>query len=200
MVSLQLYGELGSLFGSERKLNVSSISEAVHALNMMFPKMRRYLHLQEKRGVFFQIVIDNNPISYLAQFGQRLLTNSIVKIIPIPLGSYGSGIGSSNTANSGIAIGIGTLFVVAGALMIASGVAAPIGIALIFGGVALMAMGVIGLLSPQPKFKPEEDKRTSYSFDGVIDAARQGNPVPLVYGRMLINGLTVNSVIRTSSI
>lgn len=198
MIKLFLYGDLGKKFGERKVFNVLSLNELFRALSSNCPQFRRYLHLQEKRGVFYQIIVNEKQISCPHQMNNNFHSNTTVKIIPVPLGNFGSGIGSSNKTNSALALGIGTLFIVAGAFMLANPVLAPIGVALIFGGVSLLAMGVIGLLSPQPKFQPEDERKGSYLFDGMIEAARQGSPVPLVYGRMLINGLTINSTIRTS--
>lgn len=197
MIKLLLYGDLGKKFGETKQFSVRSLHELFCALSSNNTNFRRYLNLQEQRGIFYQIFVNDKQLSCTQQMGNNLSVDSVVKVIPVPLGNFGSGIGSSNKTNSALALGIGTLFVVAGAFMLATPLA-PVGVALIFGGVSLIAMGVIGLLSPQPKFQAEEARKGSYLFDGMIEAARQGSPVPLVYGRMLINGLTINSTIRTS--
>jgi len=44
----------------------------------------------------------------------------------------------------------------------------------------------------------DEAKKQSYLFDGILDTSREGLPVPVVYGRLLVQGITINSEIDTN--
>ncbi|WP_426771195.1 hypothetical protein [Enterobacter cloacae complex sp. 379K3] len=51
IVLVRLYGKLGTLFGREHRLSVSSVREAIRALCIMLPGFERWLDTSEGRGV-----------------------------------------------------------------------------------------------------------------------------------------------------
>ncbi|WP_323154868.1 tail assembly protein [Pseudomonas alvandae] len=63
-------------------------------------------------------------------------------------------------------------------------------------GLALTAGGVIQMLSPQAKGLGTQDSpnnRPSYSFNGPVNTSVQGNPVPLLYGRMIVGSAVISA-------
>ena len=63
-------------------------------------------------------------------------------------------------------------------------------------GLALTAGGVIQMLSPQAKGLGTQDgpnNRPSYSFNGPVNTSVQGNPVPLLYGRMIVGSAVISA-------
>ena len=64
-------------------------------------------------------------------------------------------------------------------------------------GAALALSGVVELLSPRPKTKNQDGTETlsSYYFDGPVNTELQGNPVPLIYGRVLTGSQAVSASI-----
>lgn len=63
-------------------------------------------------------------------------------------------------------------------------------------GLALVAGGVIQMLSPQAKGLGTQDtpnNRPSYSFNGAVNTSVQGNPVPLLYGRMIVGSAVISA-------
>jgi len=63
-------------------------------------------------------------------------------------------------------------------------------------GIALVAGGVIQMLSPQAKGLGTQDSpnnRPSYSFNGPVNTSVQGNPVPLLYGRMIVGSAVISA-------
>ncbi|AMB86660.1 phage tail protein [Pseudomonas agarici] len=63
-------------------------------------------------------------------------------------------------------------------------------------GIALAAGGAIQMLSPQPKGLGTQDgpnNRASYSFNGAVNTSVQGNPVPLLYGRMIVGSAVISA-------
>ena len=52
------------------------------------------------------------------------------------------------------------------------------------------------MLAPQPKTPgaPERpENRPSYAFDGPVNTAAQGNPVPVCYGRLIVGSQVVSA-------
>lgn len=59
-----------------------------------------------------------------------------------------------------------------------------------------MAGGVIQMLSPQQKgisAKDNPDNGASYNFNGPVNTSAQGNPVPLLYGRMICGSAVISA-------
>ncbi|SCZ74077.1 hypothetical protein SAMN03159324_05182 [Pseudomonas sp. NFPP18] len=60
----------------------------------------------------------------------------------------------------------------------------------------MVAGGVIQMLSPQAKGLGTQDSpnnRPSYSFNGAVNTSVQGNPVPLLYGRMIVGSAVISA-------
>ena len=81
--------------------------------------------------------------------------------------------------------------------LVGAGFASSIGLI----GVSLVLGGVAQLISPTPKISSGEDStndpRKSYSFSGIQNVARQGVPVPVVYGEMIVGSVTISAGINT---
>lgn len=66
-------------------------------------------------------------------------------------------------------------------------------------GVSLAAGGVVQMLSPQAKLSTDSnngDTSTSYVFSGAVNTTAQGNPVPLLYGRMTVGSAVISAGIE----
>ena len=128
-------------------------------------------------------------------------------IAPVVTGAGGNGMGIGQillgVALIGLAFipGVGT----ATAAAIAKGAAAgftSVGTALFGLGASLVLTGIAGLISPTVQ-TPTSDtkKKESFIFDRAAELTTQGYPVPLLYGRYLIDaGLIVSSSITTEQI
>jgi predicted phage tail protein len=85
------------------------------------------------------------------------------------------------------------------------------GVGAAIGGAAMTKIGLIGgalilggiaqLLTPVPKIGgAEDDPRKSYSFSGVQNVSRQGVPVPIVYGEMIVGSIVISAGISTDKV
>ncbi|EPL03870.1 tail assembly protein [Pseudomonas sp. CF161] len=103
----------------------------------------------------------------------------VIRIVPVITGSKRAGL----------------LQTIVGAVLIA--VSFIPGFQPLFGvGLALVAGGVIQMLSPQAKGLGTQDSpnnRPSYSFNGPVNTSVQGNPVPLLYGRMIVGSAVISA-------
>ncbi len=68
-------------------------------------------------------------------------------------------------------------------------------------GATLVLGGIASLLSPTPQLSLGDDgandPRKSYSFSGVQNTSRQGVPVPIVYGEILVGSVVISAGIDT---
>jgi predicted phage tail protein len=66
---------------------------------------------------------------------------------------------------------------------------------------SLVLGGIAQLLTPIPKIGgAEDDPRKSYSFSGVQNVSRQGVPVPIVYGEMIVGSIVISAGISTDKV
>lgn len=76
------------------------------------------------------------------------------------------------------------------------GAASPFGTAIAGMGVSMILGGVIQLLTPVPRAKKGSDapeNAPSYTFAGAVNTQAQGNPVPLLYGRMIVGSAVISA-------
>ncbi len=63
-------------------------------------------------------------------------------------------------------------------------------------GLAMVMGGVVQMLSPQATglgTGDTGDNGASYNFNGAVNTQAQGNPVPLLYGRMIVGSSVISA-------
>lgn len=185
--TVKLYGPMRTRFGREYELNVSSPAEAIRALCVQVPGFKKYLNDAKEAGLTFAIFIGKRNITKDGLHDP--VGSDEIRIAPIIEGSKRGGV--LNTI-------IGVVLIVVGVIVtgMTFGGAAPIGGALINLGIGMVIGGVVQMLSPQPKglgAKDDPDNQPSYSMNGAVNTAAQGNPVSLLYGGPLIVGCALIS-------
>jgi predicted phage tail protein len=76
---------------------------------------------------------------------------------------------------------VGTIFPALGEYLI------PLGYGMIIGGI------VQALIGGQPPLDQNKDNKNSYYFNGPANTTRQGAPVSLIYGRVLVGSQLISS-------
>lgn len=69
-------------------------------------------------------------------------------------------------------------------------------------GMSLALGGVAQLLAPKVKAESKEavENKPSYIFNGAVNTVAQGNPVPILYGRMRVGSQVVSAGITSNDI
>ena len=179
LTTIKLCGELGKKFGKTHKFAVASVAEAVKAMTVILPGFQSELMTRKDRGMAYAVFIDKDNV------GREEFANPVagrtIKFVPILQGSKNGGI---------LQIVLGIVLIVVGAFTSYAG-----GSALISMGISMVLGGVINLLSPQQNIssKNNPNNGTSYNFSGPINTAAQGNPVPLLYGRMIVGSAVISA-------
>lgn len=198
---IHLHGRLKARFtGGPFSLSVSSVQEIIRALAANFPGFR-----QEIAKGAYRIVVGSKRNGQ--EIGEDLLTFGLatgkaVHIIPTVTGRKRSGLGKTilgvaliavaAVATGGFAAGAGAGLFGTG---LSWGTVGLMGAALTFGGIAQ-------LLTPAPKtpnmgeYERPED-RPSFLLGGQVNTTLQGNPIPIVGGRMLVGSLVISAGIYT---
>lgn len=200
MRNIVLHGRLKAKFpGSPFRLEVASVQEVVRALSANLPGFRTEIG----KGSYRIIVGDRKKGEVLTEdlLTFHLPQNRAIHIIPAATGNKRSGIGKTilgvaliavaTVASGGFAAGAGTVF----GTGLSWGTVGLMGASLAFGGVAQ-------LLTPTPKtpsmsnYERPED-RPSFLLGGQVNTTLQGNPVPLIGGRMRTGSLVISAGIYT---
>lgn len=170
---IRLGGKLGAKFGREHFLAVGSVAEAVRALGILFPGFQQHLM--------------DSPNPYAVFIGKQnieadRLRDPVgideIRLMPIPAGSKSGGL----------------FAVIVGAVLVVAGVATA-NPALVMAGVGMAVGGAVMMLSPQTTgigALDSAENRPSYAFNGPVNTAAQGNPVPIAYGELIIGSMVIS--------
>ena len=195
-VEVVLEGILGKKFGAKWSLHVSSPSEALRIIDINSPGLTNWIrdnaNVYEKYRVECEYENGSKELlseeTYLAERGN-------LKRITFSVAIDGAG-----GKNGVVQFVVGAVLVVAGIIVtgMSFGTAAPVGGAMISVGIGMMVGGVIQMLTPQPKLDSDQDgggrgRKASSYFDSPGNTTRQGNPVPLCYGRILAGSQVVSA-------
>ena len=199
MRSIKVYGALAKFLGKRTfKAAVNSPAEAIRFLLANFPGVRAHMAEQHyKVGVgTSELEIGNHP----EHLHFPTAKTEHIRIIPVIAGAGAAGkiiagvalialaVVTGGIASAGVALGgfmgIGTY----GTIVVG------IGASLVLGGVSELLTPTQRMSSGNDSFN---DPKKSYSFSGIQNTARQGVPVPIVYGECLVGSVVISAGINT---
>ncbi|MCA8213735.1 tail assembly protein [Burkholderia cepacia] len=176
---VRLYGIAGARFGRVHRLAVSSTAEAVRALSVLVPGFRKFLLDARDNGLTFAVFNGRKNLGE-DDLGAPV-GGEAIRIAPVIIGSKSSGLFQTILGAALAVVG----FVFNQPTLIGLGVSMALG-------------GITQMLSPQQAgLAGAADNGTSYYFNGAVNSAAQGEPVPLVFGEMVVGSKVVSSGIYT---
>lgn len=221
LTNIKVHGILAEQLGrKEWKLSVNSVSDAIRGVEANCKKFYKTLWENDRKNIKYRVLInkkdfaieegkDPNTLEGLCS-SELMLNNPSIKtidIVPVVEGAGGNAM-SIITIVVGIALiatGVGgalALAKAAGGTMMGS-MTAMQG-AMVIGGLGLVAAGVTNLLTPMPKFgdfrEIEQGGSKSYLFNGPENTIREGGPVYVAYGRLLVGSHVIQSAVDTLDI
>lgn len=217
MRTIRLYGHLGKKFGRIHKFDVKTPAEAIRALKANYPGFEQYVIEHNLPGYKITTGGENRSEPEMLQYP----ANKDIKIIPVIQGSGGNwgmiivGVvmiaaavampyAAAAIAQSGsfFAAAGGSITAAASAASTLTTVAGMASTALMAVGTALTLSGVSSLLfspsTPGVVQNNSADQISSTHFNGAINLAQQGNPVPIAYGRVRVGSQVVSAGITTT--
>lgn len=182
---IRLYGRLGARFGRIHMLAVSSAAEAIRALCVLVPGFERALAESDAHGVRYACFLGKRNI------GEDDLHKQVgadaIRIAPVIAGAKRAGLFQT---------------ILGAAILVVSAVTynaygATAGWAMMTSMGATLALGGASqLLSSQQRGLSAQDSPengASYNFNGAVNTSAQGNPVPLLYGRMIVGSAVISA-------
>ncbi|MFM2465140.1 tail assembly protein [Paraburkholderia sp. RL17-368-BIF-A] len=177
--TIRLYGVAGARFGRVHRFAVSSTAEAMRALCTQVAGFEKFMMNAKDNGLTFAVFKGRKNL------GEKELAHPVgddeIRIAPVLVGSKKAGLFQTI---------LGAALIVVGVLTSAYGGGSLIGL-----GASLALGGVMQMLSPQTAglAGTGPDNGTSYYFNGPVNSAAQGEPVPLVYGRMRVGSKVISA-------
>ena len=197
MVTITLKGSLGAAVGrSCWKIHVNSVAEGVRAIESQTGTLYSHLRDKEQNGIEYRVIIngkDHLGIEDLITPSNRLRS---IEIVPVPAGSGG---GTWQLI-------IGIILIIVGVILFAfgGGVIASLGVSIALAGISTTLGGIAQMLAKSPSLDntkhAEFTPNASYLFSNVTNTARQGNVVPLGYGRMIVGSQLISFGLHNYSI
>ena len=195
MKTILLYGTLGKKFGKKHKFDVKDPAEAIRALSVVINGFKKYMISDKNAG--YKIFIGTEDI-YLGELHNPTSDNNTIRIVPII-----SGAGNDAKIIVGIALIAIASYATAG--VATEGAAAATAEAGLFSmatvgqiGTLLVVQGISGIIMDSMIEEPElADDNPSYVFDGVINTTRQGNAVPVGYGKLRVGSQVISAGLTT---
>ncbi len=198
LTKVTLHGNLGKEIGKDWKLEVESIPEAMHAINVMTDsKLFKTIIENDKQNVKYRVLVNgksaiSKSIEKIEDAPQSELfikrNMESLDIVPVLEGAGGGGEDS----------GKDWMMVMGGALTmgVGFGMESAFGATLIQLGLFAVITGLSNLLAEPPEFEDFREidavnKRESYLFNGPINTYNPGGPVPVGYGRLLVGSATI---------
>jgi len=195
MKVIRVYGRLAQFLGRRVfRAEVTSAAEAVRFLLANFPQLEPHMLKQHYRVRLARRSIDRDDLHEPAG-------SSEISLIPVIGGAGGVGriiAGVALVALSIVSFGAGAFAGIGAAGAWGSSILGGVGASLALGGVAQ-------LLSPVPRIagpgasalssnkSDNNDPRKNYSFSGIQNTSRQGVPVPVIYGEMIVGSVVISA-------
>lgn len=183
MQTVLLSGSLARLFGrSHRMVTTGGMRDVIGYLKQL-PGFERYMNDSNQNGLRFTVFNGKRVISQ-DQLNDPTGSN-IIRIVPVIAGSKRAGALQTIVGVALVALGYFTF-----------GATSTVGAAMISAGIGIGIGGVVQLLSPQTKGLASQDgpnNKASYGFNGPVNTSAQGNPVPVLYGEMIVGSAVISA-------
>lgn len=206
---IYLEGELGAKFGNEYTMTVNSFSEVFRCLECNFSDFRKYLISCEEKNIGFVCEVADNPLKSETELLLEYKEGDMV-ITPLPMGSKSGGakILAAMAIAALIIINPASLFMTqtgaAAASVSSTGVVTTTQAATYslttFGKIAaltavnLAMTGIQQIMAPDPSVDNDQDE--SYLFQGTGQTLIEGDPVPVLYGKLRVPGRPISLQVR----
>lgn len=184
--TVRLYGKLGAKFGRVHRFAIGSAREAIRALSSQIKGFEAELAGSKAAGIGYAVFV-----------GKRNLTADElslppgaddIRIAPVMTGAKRAGLFQVLLGGALLALS----FFQPQFLGLSAKAFTTMGLL----GASMALGGVVQLLSPQQvglSVKDSPDNGANYNFNGPVNTQAQGNPVPVLYGRMIVGGAVVSA-------
>ena len=190
--TIYLQGKMGELFGDVWNLNAATVAECMHGIDCQREgKLKQYLLDCTEKGIKFTVQRGKELLDY--DNLQMDLGEDDLIISPVPAGS-GNKLLKVIVGFALLVVGAGmmggalSVSATTGAVTVNSYGALAAGMAISMVGSVLLNSGVAEYMAP----KKGMEKGDAFLFDGPVNNVKEGIPVPLAYGQILVGGTPIS--------
>jgi len=196
-----LEGEIGEKFGKEFEISATSFGSVIQCLEMNFPEFRPYLVDCAEKGINFTCQVADKPIQDERELLLQYEDEGAMIITAVPAGSK-SGIGKILAAVVLITLAYFTYGATTGLFGAPIGttgltIGQVVGATMFSMGISLGMAGIQQLMAPDPSTDNQQDE--SYLFQGAGQTIVEGDPVPVLYGKLRVPGRPISFEIKNAN-
>lgn len=199
MKIIKLYGHLGKQFGKIHKYYVNTPAEAIKLLSANYKGFEQAI--LGFKGEGYRIIVGKEDV--IQEDIHNSTGQDVIKIVPVISGSGG---GNGKTIIQGIILIVAAYFTFGagagayGGVASASGsIGAYVGAAMTSYGIALVIGGIAAALYTPPTTDIAK-LSVAGGFDGAQNTTRQGVPVPVGYGDLIVGSAVISAGITTVAV
>ncbi|WP_323016485.1 hypothetical protein [Castellaniella sp.] len=179
---------MGEKFGREWNLCIHSPAHALKLINANKPGVDAWVRENADVYSHYHIVIEHETGAMEEISEETLSMNANIKSIRfVPLIEGAGNVGR---------ILVGAALVVAAVVLQQYELLPTLASVMLGMGVSMVVGGVIGMLTNTPTTKAlgeQGESRVSYFYDGPMNTVGQGDPLALIYGRVLAGSNTIHA-------
>jgi len=189
MREIRVYGKLAKFLKKRVfRAEIASAAEAIRFLVANYPEIERHMADQ-----YYRVSLADRDLA-LEEIDEPC-GRQIIKIVPVIEGA-----GAVGRVLAGVAL-LAASFAIPGF----AAWAGPTAYGLIVGvGASLVLGGVAQLLTPVPVIPrgsdSPNDPRKNYSFSSIQNTSRQGTPVPIIYGEMIVGSVVISAGVEIEQV
>ena len=176
-------GALGKRYGRVHRLDCADALDALRACCALFPGFARdFVQLK------YRVVLDGVPVTDREELG---LPAHEIRFAPVVSGA-GHGLGE---VFLGAALIAAAVFMPAGFLGMSAATESAVGSMAFSLGASMVLTGLAQAIS-----QPPQTGTNSYLFSGPVNSTKQGNPVPILYGQLMIGSQVASANLQAYDI
>ena len=191
---IRLYGHLAEHCGQKVFEAVARTpAEAIRFLLCNFPELRSIMN-----AGYYTVAVGPHTLQLgesPEQISYPLMPDDDIRIIPVATGaSFFKKFGAIllGALLVGVAVATGGTGLSFGISGFSGGIGASAAVGNL--GAGLLLTGVAGLLSPTvPTPDIDNDPRNNFSFSGIQNVSREGVPIPIAYGEVIVGSVVVSA-------
>lgn len=209
-----LDGELGEKYGKELSINVESFVDVFKLLEANYPDVKEYLINCHEKGIGFICEVAEKPLSTEEELLLRYPEGDMY-ICPHPMGADSGGLKIfAAIALVALAVALPQLLTFQGQLLgqavavqgsLGAALAGSLGGFVQFAAFAALGLavnlaitGIMQIMAPDPATE-DNTQDESYLFQGSGQTILEGDPVPVLYGKLRVPGRPVSFAVENAS-
>ena len=192
--NIHIEGEMGALFGAQHHMNAPTVRDVFKLMQVNHPGFKKYLIDSHEKGISFAIEVGGEDVEYAEELLLPLHKGDVL-ITPVPEGAGGNKkILAALAIVAVLVISGGFAGLTTGAnpgyLVASGGGLNTAGLIAVSITTNLALAGLQEVMAPDPA--TDSDQEESYLFNGQEQNIIEGDPVPILYGKLEVPGQPIN--------